>query len=136
MTAAAMTSDAASGFNERAKSMAPPLWFRWLRATVPRDLNAGRFPHLRVAAGNRQPRRGAAQRARACGLLDSRKGGAKDPRLLAGRRLVEPARVALAVPHPLPAALLALGHDLGVMGAEIAVERHGGADVVAVEHLH
>ena len=36
----------------------------------------------------------------------------------------------------LPAALLALLDDLGMVDADVAVERHGRANLVAVEHLH
>src|SRR5262249_24699423 len=61
---------------------------------------------------------------------------ADDLRLLLGRPLVEAPGIALVVPHPLPPPHPALLDDLGVMDADVAVERDGRADVVAVEHLH
>src|SRR6266849_5363814 len=74
---------------------------------------------------------GRARRAR-----DRLEGALDDLRLLAGRRLVEPARVALVVAHPLPFALVALLDDDRMGVAQQAVERHGAADLVAIEHVH
>src|SRR5262249_11697518 len=59
-----------------------------------------------------------------------------DLRLLAGRSFVEAARVALVMPHPLPAALVTLLDDDRMVLAKVAVERDRAADAVAVEHLH
>ena len=70
------------------------------------------------------------------GGLDGGKGARDDAGFLARRRLVEPARIALVVAHPLPAAPVALLDDGGMPGAQLAVERDRGADPVAVEHLH
>ena len=49
---------------------------------------------------------------------------------------VQATRVALAMAHPFPIALLALGNDLGMLPTDIAVERDGGTDAVTLEHLH
>jgi hypothetical protein len=88
---------------------------------VPGLLQAGAKPPLGRRAG--RPR-------------DGLEGALDDLRLLAGRRLVEAARVALVVAHPLPLPLLALLDDDRMAVAEVAVERDRAADAVAVEHLH
>ena len=67
---------------------------------------------------------------------DGGQGAGDDAGLLAGRRLVQPARVALVVAHPFPPAPVALLDDGRMLGAQLAVERDRGADAVAVEHLH
>src|SRR6202034_577647 len=68
-----------------------------------------------------------------------RDGGERAPDnagLLAGRRLVQPARIALVVAHPFPLAPVALLDDGRMVGAQLAVERARGAYAIAVEHLH
>src|SRR5258707_379047 len=96
-----------------------------------RDLAAGRLPHPLVPAAMGERRVEAVDAVWHAGQI-----GARGHRLLAGRRLVEAARVALAVPHPLPAELVALIDDLRMVHAEIAVERDGGAVAMTLEHLH
>src|SRR5262249_14765763 len=49
---------------------------------------------------------------------------------------VEGARVVDAVTHHLPAPLLALAHDLWVVGAHLGVEGRRGAQVVLVQDVH
>jgi len=38
--------------------------------------------------------------------------------------------------HPFPTALLAFGDELRMLSANLAVEGDGGADAMAIEHLH
>src|SRR5712691_5123483 len=60
---------------------------------------------IKRVPGLLQPGAEPAYRPRAGRLLDGRERAADDARLLAGRRLVEPAGIALAMPHPFPAQL-------------------------------
>ena len=83
-----------------------------------------------------QPGAEPAGRPRAGRLCDRRERAVDDAFLLAGRRFVEPPRVALAMPHPFPAELLALCDDLGMLRAKVAVERDGAADAVPRQHTH
>ena len=69
-------------------------------------------------------------------FLDGRERAMDDASLFVGRHLVEPARVGLVVAHPLPAKLVAFLDDRRMLHAQIAVERHRGADAVTLQHLH
>src|SRR5262249_41932902 len=83
-----------------------------------------------------QARAQPADRPPTGGVRDRRQRARDDRLFLARRRFVEAARIAFAMTHPLPPALSARSDDLGMVGAEIAVERDGAAHAVAVEHLH
>src|SRR4051812_10459270 len=88
---------------------------------MPRFLQAGAEP---------------ADRTPAAGAGDDVERFADDPGLLFGWHLVEATGIALVVPHPFPAPLLALLDDFRMVDADIAVERDGRANPVAIEHLH
>ena len=83
-----------------------------------------------------QARAQPADRPRTGGVRNGRQRAPNDRLFLPRRRFVEAAGVAFAVTHPLPAALSTFVDDLGMIGAEVAVERDGGADAVAIERFH
>src|SRR5260221_1928833 len=100
------------------------------------QLAAFRRQEVEGVPGLLQARAQPADRPRTGGVRDGRERAPNDRLFLTRRRFVEAARVAFAVTHPFPAALSTFVDDLGVIGAEVAVERDGGADAVAVERLH
>src|SRR6266581_3474474 len=83
-----------------------------------------------------QSRAEPADRSRAGRFRDRVERAADGAALLARPQVVQAPRVALVMPHELPFARLAFLDDLGMLRAEIAVQRHRAAHTVAVEHLH
>jgi hypothetical protein len=61
---------------------------------------------------------------------------ADDLSLILRLHFIEADGIAPVMAHPFPAALLTLLDDLGMMHADIAVERDGGANAISVKHLH
>src|SRR6267378_1027018 len=83
-----------------------------------------------------QSRAEPADRSRAGRFRDRVERAADGAALLARPQLVQAPRVALVMPHELPFARLAFLDDLGMLRAQIAVQRRRAAHAVAVEHFH
>src|SRR6266487_5432609 len=83
-----------------------------------------------------EPRAQPADRPRAGRFRDRVERAADGPALASRPQLVQAPRVALVVPHELPFACLAFLDDLGMLHAEIAVQRDRAAHAVTVEHFH
>ena len=88
---------------------------------VPALLQPGRQPAARTRAGRRLDPVEHALHGLALGL---------------GFHVMEVARVALVMPHELPVERLGVLDDLGIVVADLAVQRHGAAHAVAFQHFH